>query len=1581
MASDTRRPRRSRRRRDPGVRTPDGVVEVAPAPVTDDPIAEPRPQPDRDVVLDTPFDQPLERIPDDLVWGVDHREQFDALRDTHPLLLLPVRLETRFEGTDLKIRLYPDQIHLDAHDPRLTDDELAYAKRFWRHRHKATTADALRKGEQWLVSHISPRRAAWVARRMAPKVGTEGRLKFPQRNTRDDAELARAGALPERWAVIGTVGEDELFVKFGARIPDDLGMSAQLQEAAPWSTDDGALPLADGVGWMIDYPEAVRVGMGITVTLSSDDLDAVKRDGLTLIAVGVRDETPNDGRKTLEGLLQGHLYTDGLEVVPQGTATNNTDATHAGWTEGIDDVTGFLARELAEETPELGTGANATRLSTALGLREALLARVLHGDGTEHDTMAAMNRALWPVTWGRYFDDLLAPAPESNEREADQVSVIPADAIDATRALFVDHVRGGATLPALAIGPQPYGVLPVRRTREGLGSRDAFDNLEWVLLDLKAQWRASVAQVPRLDPVLGDAIGSDPLDDTVTILGSLPHPGRFVVRQLDYARDFLEIVPDYLFGGGIVQEDNAYYSWIYYFLDELPDVRDNGDLADLVARWGDEISSRITDASKRSAAEAWQGLMAALINGHDARQDPIVRLADRYVHGAYVQDFMLSQYPPTMDDPKLFWSFFNGFVDERSWNRALVQSPDAVAGGLASEYLDSIADRVGSSYGISRVDGVLGGLSPTDVLSPVTGPTRTRTRSRSRIRSREVAPLDTPLAVLDPDLRPDLETPEAARHGGLSDDFLADQPLLYQLLDSLSLPDDIPQAQRTATHRALDLLAGLAEDDIDGLELRFRETLGLTSHRLDAWFTALAQRQLDTLRAPPEGRDAPRRGIQLGGFGWVQDLKPKADGSRVSQGFIHAPSVGHAATAAVLRAGFNAHGSPDPDSLIAVDLRSDRMRLASWLLDGVRQGQSLGELLGCRFERMCHDGGHQARIDECRRGVLEHEGIARDPTGPVDGLALAALFEDPGVAVFDGAVTLRAGSTPTDPDHRAVWDLLDAIGRALDAVADAGIADSVHHLLQGNRSRASATLEAITTGAVAPPELMSLATPRPGAGVTQRLLITLGAGETDSDWGSGPRAVLEPALDSWVAQALGPPDRVVCAVSFTAIDDEPVPDPLTVHMGQLKLSALDAVFDVPPADPDVDTSWGRRVVAAVLDRPEFSALDGRVVVDFDGEPDSDQVSFREFAQLSRSLRTLLGGARSLDARDLDLPGATDVTGIRLGELETRVGKLATKFGNRVDALETALPTATDDDPAPVGTLDLATLRQHMGRLAGFGLARTDPSAGWTEAGRATLYDDAWSLAGRGRARLDALTTLQTGWADADALADPTPEARLARARATSATLLGKGFPLLPRVRVADGPASAAAFDASDTLLGGVPAQATAWLRKLAHVRADVARLDDVITLSELIRDGAHLHPTIGQLPDQDVWVSTAAPADRTQGYLGLCTLDHGGLDALRADKALAGLVLDSWVERIPADQVTTGVALNFDAPSSRAPQSLLLMVPPRDESWSFQLVVDTLMETLEAARLRAVDPDILDSYGHQFPAIYPPGRLSAGPQE
>ena len=95
------------------------------------------------------------------------------------------------------------------------------------------------------------------------------------------------------------------------------------------------------------------------------------------------------------------------------------------------------------------------------------------------------------------------------------------------------------------------------------------------------------------------------------------------------------------------------------------------------------------------------------------------------------------------------------------------------------------------------------------------------------------------------------------------------------------------------------------------------ETLDLVTYRFDAWATSLAARRLARLR-----RSTPN-GIRLGGYGWVEDLRRQAPLQEVSplpanttgplyrseanKGYVQAPSLTHAATAAVLRSGYLSH--------------------------------------------------------------------------------------------------------------------------------------------------------------------------------------------------------------------------------------------------------------------------------------------------------------------------------------------------------------------------------------------------------------------------------------------------------------------------------------------------------------------------------------------------------------------------------------------------------------------------------------------------------------------------------------------------
>src|SRR5688500_6036388 len=101
--------------------------------------------------------------------------QAELCASERPLALLPVRLETRFfpqaDGShELRIRVYPDKIHIDAHETGLTSAERQWGRHFWE-QHWRAGADVDAQANAWrqLAERFDPARAAWIARVLRPE--------------------------------------------------------------------------------------------------------------------------------------------------------------------------------------------------------------------------------------------------------------------------------------------------------------------------------------------------------------------------------------------------------------------------------------------------------------------------------------------------------------------------------------------------------------------------------------------------------------------------------------------------------------------------------------------------------------------------------------------------------------------------------------------------------------------------------------------------------------------------------------------------------------------------------------------------------------------------------------------------------------------------------------------------------------------------------------------------------------------------------------------------------------------------------------------------------------------------------------------------------------------------------------------------------------------------------------------------------------------------------------------------------------------------------------------------------------------
>ena len=105
----------------------------------------------------------------------------------------------RPRSPQLQVRLYPDDVHIDHHDPRLTAGEIAAGKRYWSSMRSGVAGD-----QAWaqLLKDVGATRAIWVREALTP-TNASGVPTFPDVATVDGnaGVAATARALPASFLV------------------------------------------------------------------------------------------------------------------------------------------------------------------------------------------------------------------------------------------------------------------------------------------------------------------------------------------------------------------------------------------------------------------------------------------------------------------------------------------------------------------------------------------------------------------------------------------------------------------------------------------------------------------------------------------------------------------------------------------------------------------------------------------------------------------------------------------------------------------------------------------------------------------------------------------------------------------------------------------------------------------------------------------------------------------------------------------------------------------------------------------------------------------------------------------------------------------------------------------------------------------------------------------------------------------------------------------------------------------------------------------------------------------------------------
>ncbi len=896
-------------------------------------------------------------------------------------------------------------------------------------------ATLLQNAQTDLVTAVGETRAAELPEQYPPAGLAEGEarsaaagqrvevtfLEFPTEDAVDRtisawSEPVRTALLPDRLVVQGFRDGKPVLDELGPLIPQPLVIGPDpgedieevLREAFPDDfdemTDDAKaaayveyLRERADTRWLFDFEAALEKGMGFRIDLDAEDY-RLGFDRLFVMGIRLAGDAERS-REDLQKLLYHHQYgAAGLAFLPQGLATNRSEDEESPYTqfEGVEES---FDRLIAASDPASGSGnsrgerSDGRWFSELLGIDpgEAGLQTAAYFNHTDQCESLAAQRALYPATLGFFLDSMLATGGD------DRPPLVGEWAKNVTEEFYHNHVTGRGRLPALRIGDQPYGVLPVGRHRRARWLDGDFNDNDDIfriggmsdhaptlrellnlLNEVRRDWSENLPRVAHLHRE-GDAHQAllDVLGLHATSVEFDQRMGETVEQLFNRLRasGLGATILAAFFTGAYLERTKALFTRHGHDLDEL--LGDNADGND------------------------WPPIMKLLFFRGKNR-----------IKGNLIDDRPLSEFEPIRPYTGDGNNYIEWLVDKLKNDPRAVQRQSGFTAGdrpqaVLYELLRHATDLKATDLGLDlyRQNKLLTGRerdqlraapSFVGVRQEIGNAVESRYELLNRVESR-IGPAGNPVAVID-HLSDLLQQPTGAPRGW------------KEHLAALEKLSDLPTAR---------------------LERLLAEHLDTANYRLDAWLQGFTNLQLYGMRygeeftssgddnfsdtdlsftddAVSSHRPGLRSGSYLGAYGWVENLRPQnrrlspaelsdrqrqvfdpaGDQNPVTDtgnaGYVHAPSLDHAATAAVLRNAYLSRANPDNPDYYSINLSSERVRMALQIIEGMQSGQELGALLGYQLERGLHDRTSE-NLDEFiyvlrTRFLATHQPIKRDPT-------------------------------------------------------------------------------------------------------------------------------------------------------------------------------------------------------------------------------------------------------------------------------------------------------------------------------------------------------------------------------------------------------------------------------------------------------------------------------------------------------------------------------------------------------------------------------------------------------------------------
>ncbi|MEM1327693.1 MAG: hypothetical protein AAGI23_17150 [Bacteroidota bacterium] len=1032
--------------------------------------------------------------------------------------------------------------------------------------------------------------------------------------------------------------------------------------------------------WLFDFEKAIKMGMGFKVDLEKAVYD---RGFDRLFAVGIKlSADAQEGTQHLEELIQHHHFgANDFSILPQGTPTNNTEEEDSGYSEEEDvEVTfeRYLGEKVAEEEQDIFLKKDGVWLSDYLGIdaERSSLNRVKYYDHTDQSEAIAMNTALWNATLGYFMENMMTPVFSKST----QVLL---------RDFYTRYVRGRGVVPTIRIGDQPYGILPVSRRLQtnwlfeensrlpeftifgntAIGLQQLYSTLNKVRIDFEKLLN-QVAFVGKGRAEDDDS--TEPLDAHKILLQVLGLHASSVSFDQRYAQSFDHLY-NYLVASGAFNNSGFQNALIGFFRNvsfsqkTIAQTEVNATTLNSFNAFWEEGNY------KKRGIELLQSL------GYTIRKEDVPILEKFFLGGTNeVKKPLIDDRP--FSEKNSIRPYATPFAESET-----PQNYIAWLGHYAINDFDKI----------KKQEGFIDNVKPNPVLYQMLRQSVLLGYSDVGFQLFQARELLTTNQVKATTIAPSFVGIQAEATYQTRWDYLnriepqiAEVPVAQHIATLLQTEE-----QNAAIHlrTIIRALKQLKDVPTARLERAFVEHLDCCSYRLDAWLLGFHHLQLEAMQERLRFADISQeeqKGIYLGAYGWVENLKPDNETltpfivpndlkpifdpngeenistNDQNGGYIHAPSINQAMTAAVLRNAHMSRANPQDDDTYKVNLSSERVRMALSMIEGMQQGQSLGALLGYQLERGLHDNTTKeldVYIYELRKifplrsnnnrqtEVVDDAALDGDQAisklearNVVDGLKLVNHVLDSNNRTYPFGFPTGSGARQlkfADGDTTAIISKeVDRLLNIKDAIADLALAEGVHQAVQANYERSASALETYSKGAF-PQTPDVIKTPRSGVSLTHRFGIHLKS-DLSSPNGSRARRLAEPAIQDFVGTILPDLDKIECKISIVEPSYEEgivdAVDEKTVTVAQLGLDAIDLLYLV-----HTESDKNLNALDEYLLKYAYETFtlrpDAHVAIHYTADTATDNYSIFQLTPILRSLRGLLLSARPLKPTDLQLP--------------------------------------------------------------------------------------------------------------------------------------------------------------------------------------------------------------------------------------------------------------------------------------------------------------------------------------------------------